>query len=101
MAVDACTVRKHSNPRYARRSFAFSKTYTNRGVTSRGGHVCHIGFFNSGTILGSLSMGLWGVWETVSNQSHFELKKGGVFRMVPSYVLDEFSGEIEPWDFRV
>jgi hypothetical protein len=46
-------------------------------------------------------MGLWGVWETVSNQSHFELKKGGVFRMVPSYVLDEFSGEIEPWDFRV
>ena len=82
-------------------SFAFSKTYTNRGVTSRGGHVCHIGFWNSGKILGSLSMGMWGVWETVSGQHHFELKKGGVFRMVPSYVLDEFSGEIEPWDYRV
>ena len=82
-------------------SFAFAKTYTNRGVTSRGGHVCHIAFWNSGMILGPQSMGLWGVWETVSGQPHFELKKGGVFRMVPSYVLDEFSEDIEAWDYRL
>jgi len=46
-------------------------------------------------------MGLWGVWETVSGQPHFELKKGGVFRMIPSYILDEFAGTVEPWDYRL
>lgn len=29
------------------------------------------------------SEGLWGVWETHTNQSHYELQKGGVFRALP------------------
>ncbi|GMH98733.1 hypothetical protein TrST_g13627 [Triparma strigata] len=81
-------------------SFAFSKTYLNRGLTSRGGHVCHIGFWSGGQVLGNLSLGLWGVWETVSGQHHFELRKGGVFRMIPSYLIDNCSREVVAWDVR-
>ncbi|GMH79126.1 hypothetical protein TL16_g08039 [Triparma laevis f. inornata] len=81
-------------------SFAFSKTYLNRGLTSRGGHVCHIGFWSGGQVLGNLSLGLWGVWETVSGQHHFELRKGGVFRMIPTYLIDNCSREVFSWDVR-
>jgi len=82
-------------------SFAFSKTYTNRGANRpRGGHVAHICHFSAGSILGPLSSGLWGVWETVTSSPHFELLKGGVFRMIPSHYIEELSCAVEPWDAR-
>lgn len=30
-----------------------------------------------------LGMCMYGVWETISNDSHFELQRGGVFRATP------------------
>jgi hypothetical protein len=30
-------------------------------------------------------LGFWGIWETASPGSHFELQKGGVFQAVPVF----------------
>ena len=65
-----------------------------------GGHICHIGFWSGGSVLGDLSMGLWGVWETVTGLPHFELRKGGVFRMIPTHIVDRIDKEISPWDMK-
>jgi hypothetical protein len=90
-----------SDTAFLQTTYAFGKTYTNRGANRpRGGHVAHIAYWSDGAILGPFSRGLWGVWETVTSSSHFELKKGGVFRMIPSHFLEELSTEIEPWDAR-
>ena len=62
--------------------------------------MCHIGFWSGGQVLGNLSLGLWGVWETVSGQHHFELRKGGVFRMIPAYLIDNMDREVMAWDTR-
>ena len=80
-------------------SFAFSKTYTDRGDNvPRGGHVCHIGHYSNGAVLGPLSMGFWGVWEIVTNRPHYKLDKGGVFRMVPTHLVEDLV--IDSWNWR-
>jgi len=83
-------------------SFAFSKTYSGRGNNvPRGGHIAHIGHYSCGTVLGELSVGFWGVWELVTSNPHYKLEKGGVFRMIPSYIVEEVGREnIVCWDPR-
>jgi hypothetical protein len=59
----------------------FSKTYVDRGgVRPRGGHVSHVAWAEA-----EVQSGLWGVWEmvTTSSDAHYELQKGGVFRLMP------------------
>ena len=98
-----------SDTAFGSTSFAFSFTYTNRGGRPRGGHVSHIGHWSGGNgALGPKSCGLWGTWEPVSSQRHFELQKGGVFRLIPTEMLERMFdvGEegietvIQPWDVR-
>ncbi len=85
---------------FGQASFAFSKTYEGRGAAvPRMGHVCHIGYWSKGKALGLSSVGLYGVWEVVSNDQHFRLNKGGVWRLVPKYVVDGMEG-VETWDVR-
>ena len=81
-------------------TFGFAKTYANRGQRPRSGHVSHICHFDAGTILGPLSMGIWGVWEAITNNPHFELQKGGVFRMIPSYLVEGLGRDVDCWDIR-
>lgn len=62
---------------------------------SAGAHVSHVAYLASGdhthqyssklspNIQLNPTVGYWGVWETNSGQSHFDLQKGGVFRAVP------------------
>ncbi len=63
-------------------------------------HVRHLGYWSEGVVFSMAenegcesdywrqraekwSLGLWGVWETCTSQPHYELQKGGVFRMTP------------------
>ena len=50
-----------------------------------GGHVSHICWYSDGGTNGpaSSAAGLWGVWEMTTSRPHFELQRGGVFRIVP------------------
>lgn len=45
-------------------------------------------------------IGIWGVWETVSTGNHFDLKKGGVFRFIPTKIVHEVMGDCKIWDVR-
>eukprot|EP01039_Chlorochromonas_danica_P007214 gene7214-7980_t len=64
----------------------FHKTYRQDSQPTRSAssvahaHVSHLAFFAA-----KASDGLWGVWETNSGQTHFDLQKGGVFRITPIY----------------
>jgi hypothetical protein len=53
-------------------------------------HVSHTGYWSEGMKSQNKNLGtnpwgmtLWGVWETSSHGSHFELQKGGVFNASP------------------
>ena len=50
-----------------------------RGATNLppNGHVCHVAFW------AGLDVGFWGIWELVTSRPHFELQRGGCFRLVP------------------
>ncbi len=69
-------------------TFHFKKTYTNRGGREPpAGHVSHVGYWSEEGPTGT-GLGLWGVWEVVTSAPHFELQKGGVFRLVPLTAAD-------------
>lgn len=68
-------------------------------------HVRHLGYWSEGVVFSMAdnegcgsdywrqcaekwSLGLWGVWETCTSQPHYELQKGGVFRMTPAENLE-------------
>ena len=38
-----------------------------------------------GSVESSTGIGFFGIWETTSNDQHFELNKGGVFRAIPLF----------------
>jgi len=92
-------------------TYTFKKTYIDRGASSvpLDGHISHVAFWsgpdqskrhdNSINENGNenddvaddaeaeccevFGSGFWGVWELVTGVPHFELEKGGVFRLVP------------------
>ena len=47
-----------------------------------GGHVSQVAFWSDEGATGT-GLGLWGIWELVTGRPHFELNKGGVFRIMP------------------
>lgn len=44
-------------------------------MSSTGYHVSHVAYW----MISAQSVGFWGVWETNSGQTHYELQQGGVF----------------------
>ena len=59
----------------------FSKSYSAQPVrdVTQSGHICHVAW--GGT---DPEDGFFGVWEVTSNDTHFELRRGGVCRIVPA-----------------
>ena len=67
-------------------TWSFSKTYLNRGSRPSQGHVSHIAWEAEGKGMRTGVGGVWGVWEMVTSDVHYELQRGGVFRLVPQVV---------------
>lgn len=59
----------------------FSKSYSAQPVrdVTQSGHIAHVAWSGNAP-----EEGFFGVWEVTSNDTHFELRRGGVFRVVPA-----------------
>jgi hypothetical protein len=68
-----------------------SKKCSDFSSSSTGAHVKHLAYWSDEITTSRYetdrserwSQGIWGVWETAVNSSHYELMKGGIFRAVP------------------